>query len=66
MKVLPGIGDVPSPPFLPVDFVKRTVGNVTSFDAGAAALSTLVLHHHQRAGAQVALPFAGPRGGSCA
>jgi hypothetical protein len=34
MKVLPGIGDVPSPPFLPVDFVRRTVGNVTSFDAG--------------------------------
>ncbi len=34
MKVLPGIGDVPSPPFLPADFVKRTVGNVTSFDAG--------------------------------
>ena len=34
MKVLPGIGDVPSPPFLPVDFVKRTVGNMTSFDAG--------------------------------
>jgi len=34
MKELPGIGDVPSPPFLPVDFVKRTVGNVTSFDAG--------------------------------
>jgi radical SAM superfamily enzyme YgiQ (UPF0313 family) len=33
-KELPGIGDVPSPPFLPVDFVKRTVGNVTSFDAG--------------------------------
>ena len=34
MKMLPGIGDVPSPPFLPVDFVKRTIGNVTSFDAG--------------------------------
>ena len=34
MKDLPGIGDVASPPFLPVDFVKRTVGNVTSFDAG--------------------------------
>lgn len=34
MKVLPSIGDVPSPPFLPADFVKRTVGNVTSFDAG--------------------------------
>ena len=34
MKVLPGLGDVPSPPFLPVDFVRRTVGNVTSFDAG--------------------------------
>ena len=34
MKELPGIGDVASPPFLPVDFVKRTVGNVTSFDAG--------------------------------
>jgi len=34
MKELPGIGNVASPPFLPVDFVKRTVGNVTSFDAG--------------------------------
>ena len=33
-KELPGIGDVPSPPFLPADFVQRTVGNVTSFDAG--------------------------------
>jgi len=33
-KELPGIGNVPFPPFLPVDFVKRTVGNVTSFDAG--------------------------------
>jgi radical SAM superfamily enzyme YgiQ (UPF0313 family) len=33
-KELPGIGDVPFPPFLPVDFVNRTVGNVTSFDAG--------------------------------
>jgi hypothetical protein len=34
MSVLPGIGDIPSPPFLPADFVNRTVGNVTSFDAG--------------------------------
>jgi len=34
MKVLPRLGDVPSPPFLPADFVRRTVGNVTSFDAG--------------------------------
>jgi Radical SAM superfamily len=34
MKVLPSISNVPSPPFLPVDFVNRTVGNVTSFDAG--------------------------------
>jgi radical SAM superfamily enzyme YgiQ (UPF0313 family) len=34
MKHLPGIGDVVSPPFLPAEFVKRTVGNVTSFDAG--------------------------------
>lgn len=34
MKELPCIGDVASPPFLPADFVKRTVGNVTSFDAG--------------------------------
>jgi hypothetical protein len=34
MKHLPDIGDVPSPPFLPRDFVTRTVGNVTSFDAG--------------------------------
>jgi hypothetical protein len=34
MKHLPGIGDVASPPFLPKDFVNRTVGNVTSFDAG--------------------------------
>jgi len=34
MSNLPGIGDVPSPPFLPYDFVERTIGNVTSFDAG--------------------------------
>ena len=34
MKHLPDIGDIPSPPFLPVDFVRRTIGNVTSFDAG--------------------------------
>ncbi len=34
MKDLPGIGNVPSPPFLPYDFVQRTIGNVTSFDAG--------------------------------
>ncbi|MGC1711473.1 MAG: radical SAM protein, partial [Methyloceanibacter sp.] len=34
MSNLPGLGDVPSPPFLPYDFVERTIGNVTSFDAG--------------------------------
>jgi radical SAM family protein len=34
MKHLPALNDVPSPPFLPHDFVERTVGNVTSFDAG--------------------------------
>jgi len=34
MKHLPDIGDVASPPFLPLDFVRRTIGNVTSFDAG--------------------------------
>jgi radical SAM superfamily enzyme YgiQ (UPF0313 family) len=34
MKELPGLGNVASPPFLPYDFVQRTVGNVTSFDAG--------------------------------
>jgi radical SAM superfamily enzyme YgiQ (UPF0313 family) len=34
MKHLPDIGEVASPPFLPVDFVRRTIGNVTSFDAG--------------------------------
>lgn len=34
MANLPGIGDVPSPPFLAHEFVERTVGNVTSFDAG--------------------------------
>jgi hypothetical protein len=34
MKGLPALDDVPSPPFLPFEFVKRTVGNVTSFDAG--------------------------------
>jgi Radical SAM superfamily len=34
MKHLPDIGDIASPPFLPVDFVRRTIGNVTSFDAG--------------------------------
>jgi len=31
---LPCLADVPAPPFLPKDFVDRTVGNVTSFDAG--------------------------------
>jgi Radical SAM superfamily len=34
MKDLPAIDSVAAPPFLPYDFVKRTVGNVTSFDAG--------------------------------
>ncbi len=34
MKDLPDIGAVAAPPFLAKDFVKRTVGNVTSFDAG--------------------------------
>jgi len=34
MKHLPCLANVPSPPFLPHDFVERTVGNVTSFDAG--------------------------------
>jgi hypothetical protein len=34
MKALPDIRTVEAPPFLPVEFVKRTVGNVTSFDAG--------------------------------
>src|SRR5215467_5000125 len=34
MKTLPDIRTVEAPPFLPVDFVKRTVGNVSSFDAG--------------------------------
>ncbi|MET0157756.1 MAG: radical SAM protein, partial [Methyloceanibacter sp.] len=34
MKHLPDIGEIASPPFLPVDFVRRTIGNVTSFDAG--------------------------------
>ena len=34
MEHLPCLGDVPHPPFLPHDFVDRTVGNVTSFDAG--------------------------------
>ncbi len=34
MKHLPDICDIAEPPFLPVDFVRRTIGNVTSFDAG--------------------------------
>jgi len=34
MKHLPDIGSVSSPPFLPYDFVTRTIGNTTSFDAG--------------------------------
>jgi radical SAM superfamily enzyme YgiQ (UPF0313 family) len=34
MKHLPDIGDVDAPPFLPLDFVRRHIGNVTSFDAG--------------------------------
>ena len=31
---MPDIGDIASPPFLPLDFIKRTIGNTTSFDAG--------------------------------
>jgi radical SAM superfamily enzyme YgiQ (UPF0313 family) len=34
MRTLPDIFSVPSPPFLHKEFVRRTVGNVTSFDAG--------------------------------
>ena len=34
MKHLPDIGNIASPPFLPHDFIERTIGNVTSFDAG--------------------------------
>ncbi len=34
MKTLPDLGEVPHPPFLPYDFVQRTIGNVASFDAG--------------------------------
>ena len=34
MKHLPDIGDIDAPPFLPNDFIERTIGNVTSFDAG--------------------------------
>jgi radical SAM superfamily enzyme YgiQ (UPF0313 family) len=34
MNDLPAIDAVAAPPFLPLDFIKRTVGNVTSFDAG--------------------------------
>lgn len=34
MRDLPDIGSVAAPPFLPKAFVNRTVGNVTSFDAG--------------------------------
>ena len=34
MEHLPCLAEVPHPPFLPHDFVDRTVGNVTSFDAG--------------------------------
>ncbi|MGZ5460487.1 MAG: B12-binding domain-containing radical SAM protein [Thermoanaerobaculia bacterium] len=34
MKHLPDIGDIDAPPFLPNSFIERTIGNVTSFDAG--------------------------------
>src|SRR5262245_25986122 len=34
MTALPDISSVPSPPFLHREFVRRTIGNVTSFDAG--------------------------------
>ena len=34
MKHLPDIGDIAAPPFLPNSFIERTIGNVTSFDAG--------------------------------
>jgi len=34
MPNLPDIGEIESPPYLPVEFVRRTIGNTTSFDAG--------------------------------
>ncbi len=34
IKHLPDLGEVPYPPVLPYAFVQRTIGNVTSFDAG--------------------------------
>ena len=41
------------------DFVKRTVGNVTELRCRPRLpVPMLVLHHHQRAGTQIALPLA--------
>ena len=50
---------VAAPPFLPHAFVKRTVGNVTDLRCRPRLpVPMLVLHHHQRAGTEIALPLA--------
>ena len=54
---LPALESAPMP-YLPSRTVGRTVGHYASFDAGRGCpYRVLVLHHHQRAGTQVALPL---------
>ena len=58
MDDLPSIEGAPIP-LLTAERVQRTAGGGTSFDAGRGCpVPVLVLHHHQRAGAQVAPPLA--------
>ena len=58
IKDLPEMQGTPVP-FLSKHNVARTVGISTSFDAGRGCpYQCSVLHDHQRAGPQVALPFA--------
>ena len=55
MKDLPGMEDTPVP-FLPQRYVERTLGHQYQLRCRPRlSLPVLVLHHHQRAGPQVAL-----------
>ena len=63
MDNLPALAGEP-PPFLPRQHVSRTSGSLSSIDLGTRLpVSVLVLHHHQRAGAQEPHPL-GRRSGT--
>ena len=56
---LPGLEGATAP-YMPPERVGRTIGMISSFDAGRGCpVPVLVLHHHQRAGPQVALSHCG-------